>query len=185
MKWKNYGLWVSIASILYMVFRDLGVQIDLTSWETYVTAILGVLATLGIISNPEKGKGYFDRIPSSPVEAVTQVVEQLQNQQPQQTNTQPSILNLNQPLQSQQVTNQSQAIPTQNVAPQTQEVELSNVPAKGKEVPETAVQSNQQATVEPSTTPDQIVNENQTNASQTPTSRGSIHGMPAPPNEFM
>jgi len=58
-RWKNYGLWVSIASVLYMVLKDLGYQIDLTRWETYVTAILGILVSLGVISNPENGKGYF------------------------------------------------------------------------------------------------------------------------------
>lgn len=69
MKWKNYGLWVSITSILYMVLKDLGYQIDLTRWDTYVTAILGILVTLGVISNPESGKGYFDakaKVPPSP-----------------------------------------------------------------------------------------------------------------------
>lgn len=60
MKWKNYGLWVSIASLLYMTLKDLGFQIDLTQWQTYVTGILGILVTLGIISNPENGKGYFN-----------------------------------------------------------------------------------------------------------------------------
>ncbi|WP_299092218.1 hypothetical protein [uncultured Metabacillus sp.] len=60
MKWKNYGLWVSISSVLYMVLEDLGYQIDLTRWETYVTGILGILAALGIISNPENGKGFFN-----------------------------------------------------------------------------------------------------------------------------
>ncbi|WP_193559350.1 hypothetical protein [Metabacillus litoralis] len=60
MKWKNYGLWVSIASVMYMILKDLGLQIDLTQWETYVTSILGILVTLGIISNPESGKGFFD-----------------------------------------------------------------------------------------------------------------------------
>ena len=59
MKWRNYGLWVSMASVIYMVLRDMGMQIDLTQWETYVTAILGILATLGVISNPEQGRGYF------------------------------------------------------------------------------------------------------------------------------
>ncbi|WP_010283596.1 hypothetical protein [Bacillus timonensis] len=87
MKWKNYGLWVSLASILYMVFKDFGMQIDLTTWETYVTAILGFLATLGIISNPDKGRGFFDKIPDTPAEAIAQVTEQLTNQD-QPTNNQ-------------------------------------------------------------------------------------------------
>ncbi|MGM0873804.1 MAG: hypothetical protein ACQEWV_03215 [Bacillota bacterium] len=60
MKWKNYGLWVSIASVLYLVFKDLGLQIYLTQWDTYVTAILGILVILGVISNPENGKGFFN-----------------------------------------------------------------------------------------------------------------------------
>lgn len=105
MKWKNYGLWVSLVSILYMVFKDLGLQIDLTTWETYVTAIFGILATMGIISNPDKGKGFFDKIPDTPVEAVGQIVEQLQSQQPtsqqgmpqqNQSNEHPSSFNTQQ-----------------------------------------------------------------------------------------
>ncbi|MBO1510310.1 hypothetical protein [Metabacillus bambusae] len=68
MKWKNYGLWVSIASVLYMVINDLGYQIDLTRWDTYVTAILGILVALGVISNPESGKGFFNaKIPADHV----------------------------------------------------------------------------------------------------------------------
>lgn len=67
LKWRNYGLWTSIASLLYMIFKDLGLQIDLTSWETYVTSILGILVTLGIISNPESGRGYFNaKTPTQP-----------------------------------------------------------------------------------------------------------------------
>ncbi|APH05155.1 hypothetical protein [Bacillus weihaiensis] len=58
-RWKNYGLWVAIASVLYMLINDLGLQIDLTKWETYVSSILGILVTLGIISNPEDGRGFF------------------------------------------------------------------------------------------------------------------------------
>lgn len=59
MRWRNYGLWASIASLLYMFFRDMGFQIDLTQWETYVNGILGILVAMGIISNPEASKGYF------------------------------------------------------------------------------------------------------------------------------
>lgn len=76
MKWKNYGLWISIASILYMVLKDLGFKIDFTEWQTYVTAIVGILAALGIISNPEKGKGFFDKLPIVE-EIVQEVTEQI------------------------------------------------------------------------------------------------------------
>lgn len=82
LKWKNYGLWTSIASLLYMVFNDLGLQIDLTSWETYVTSILGILVTLGIISNPESGRGYFN------AKAPTQLSNKpMNNQQLEQQNS--------------------------------------------------------------------------------------------------
>jgi hypothetical protein len=43
-----------------MVINDLGYQIDLTRWDTYVTALLGILVALGVISNPESGKGFFN-----------------------------------------------------------------------------------------------------------------------------
>ncbi|HZH58076.1 MAG TPA: hypothetical protein VEY70_00490 [Metabacillus sp.] len=82
MKWRNYGLWTSIASLLYMVFKDLGLQIDLTSWETYVTSILGILVTLGIISNPESGRGYFNA--KTPTQSSDQ---SMNNQQLQQQNS--------------------------------------------------------------------------------------------------
>ena len=73
---------MSVASLLYMVFKDLGLQIDLTSWETYVTSILGILVTLGIISNPESGRGFFNAKTSN------QPPDQLRNnEQPAQYNT--------------------------------------------------------------------------------------------------
>lgn len=78
LRWRNYGLWTSIASLLYMVLKDFGLQIDLTSWETYVTSILGILVTLGIISNPESGKGYFDAKAS----ASTAINKSVENQNP-------------------------------------------------------------------------------------------------------
>jgi len=91
MKWKNYGLWISISSILYMVFRDIGIEIDLTTWETYVTAILGILATLGVIANPEKGRGYFQRKPKPSTsqlieEVVLQVMKNLESSKSQDAN---------------------------------------------------------------------------------------------------
>ncbi|WP_175638935.1 hypothetical protein [Metabacillus schmidteae] len=80
MKWRNYGLWMSVASLLYMVFKDLGLQIDLTSWETYVTSILGILVTLGIISNPENGRGFFNaKTPTQPSDHSMNRQQQVQH----------------------------------------------------------------------------------------------------------
>ena len=57
-KFKNYGLWVAIAALFYLIFEDLGYTIDPTRWETYVTLIIGILIYLGIASNPKEGKGF-------------------------------------------------------------------------------------------------------------------------------
>lgn len=59
-KLKNRGLWISLASLAYLIVKDLGYEIDPTKWETYVSLILGILATLGIFSSPKEGKGYKD-----------------------------------------------------------------------------------------------------------------------------
>ena len=60
MKLKNYGLWVSIASLIFMILQDSGVAVTATKYDLYVKTILGVLVLLGIISNPENGSGYKD-----------------------------------------------------------------------------------------------------------------------------
>ncbi|MBE4909051.1 hypothetical protein IMZ08_13360 [Bacillus luteolus] len=80
MRWRNYGLWASIASLLYMFFRDMGLQIDLTQWETYVNGILGVLVALGIISNPEASKGYFKIKKNVTGQTGQQMAQNVQNQ---------------------------------------------------------------------------------------------------------
>lgn len=60
-KLKNYGLWVAIAALFYMILEDLGFAIDPTRWETYVTLIIGILICLGIVSNPKDGKWFKDK----------------------------------------------------------------------------------------------------------------------------
>lgn len=80
MRWKNYGLWASIASLLYMFLRDMGYQIDFTQWETYVNGILGVLVALGIISNPEQSKGYFPMKKNVTGQTGQQLAQNVQNQ---------------------------------------------------------------------------------------------------------
>lgn len=61
-RWRNYALWVSITSQALLLAQLLGhltgafeisdvLQQDLT---TVINVVLGLLATLGIISNPTK-----------------------------------------------------------------------------------------------------------------------------------
>jgi uncharacterized membrane protein len=59
-KFKNYGLWVSLASGLLLVLQNLDLGIDIGKYNLVVNSVLGLLVTAGVISNPEKGKGYTD-----------------------------------------------------------------------------------------------------------------------------
>lgn len=58
---RNYGLWVSIASLVLLVVQAFGVQIDVGKYNSIVNAILTVLVGLGIVSDPTtETKGYGD-----------------------------------------------------------------------------------------------------------------------------
>lgn len=60
-KFKNRGLWLALAALLYMIIEDLGYSIDPTRWETYVTLVVGILIYFGIVLNPADGKGFKDK----------------------------------------------------------------------------------------------------------------------------
>lgn len=49
---RNYGLWISVASLVFMILQNSGIQITPETWDLYVNAILGILILLGIINNP-------------------------------------------------------------------------------------------------------------------------------------
>jgi uncharacterized membrane protein len=58
---KNYGLWVSVASLTFMVLQNAGIQVTPESWDLYLNSILGILILLGIINNPTTdNKGFGD-----------------------------------------------------------------------------------------------------------------------------
>lgn len=58
MKWKNYGLYVALGSLVVMLLNDTaGIAPEVT--EPYVDAGLTILVAAGVVSNPEKnGKGF-------------------------------------------------------------------------------------------------------------------------------
>lgn len=60
-KWKNYGLWVAIASLLGMILQDVGFHIAPEKFEKYVDAVFTILVLAGIISNPSIGRGFTDK----------------------------------------------------------------------------------------------------------------------------
>ena len=59
-KLSNYGLWVSIASCIIMIFQACGLKFDVPYVNEIITAVLGVFVTLGILSNPSIGSGFSD-----------------------------------------------------------------------------------------------------------------------------
>lgn len=54
---KNYGLWVAVASLGFMIAKDVGFAITPEKYDTYVNTILTVLVLLGIVNNPTKTRG--------------------------------------------------------------------------------------------------------------------------------
>lgn len=51
-RFKNYGLWVAIFSLIPMVINSLGIKIIPEDYEKITTTILTIFATLGILNNP-------------------------------------------------------------------------------------------------------------------------------------
>lgn len=60
-KLKNYGLWMAIISCIIMIVQTLGLNVDIPILKEALIGICGVLVTLGIISDPDKGKGFKDK----------------------------------------------------------------------------------------------------------------------------
>ena len=58
---RNYGLWVSFASLVLLVAQAFGVKIDVGKYNTIVNAVLAFLVGLGVINNPTtENKGFGD-----------------------------------------------------------------------------------------------------------------------------
>lgn len=57
---KNYGFWLSMVSAIVILLQALGLKVNLPYVNEVVTAVLGVLVMLGIVSNPTDGSGYGD-----------------------------------------------------------------------------------------------------------------------------
>lgn len=58
---RNYGLWVSFASLVLLVLQLFGVQVDVGKYNSLVNAALTVLVGLGIVNDPTtETKGYGD-----------------------------------------------------------------------------------------------------------------------------
>lgn len=58
-KLKNYGLWLSLFSLLGLLLQD--TNLLPVNYNQYVELIMYILITLGVVSNPSVGKGYVDK----------------------------------------------------------------------------------------------------------------------------
>lgn len=59
-RWKNYGLWVSIAALIPLILSSFGIHI-IPNYQEIVNAILAILVAAGILSNPSTtSKWYSD-----------------------------------------------------------------------------------------------------------------------------
>lgn len=57
-RYKNYGLWLALFSLIGLLLRDTG--LSFSSYEEYVDLLMYILIALGVVSNPSIGKGYSD-----------------------------------------------------------------------------------------------------------------------------
>jgi uncharacterized membrane protein len=62
-RWRNYALWVSIASLIGIFVQDAGLLAP-DKYDEYVKAIFAVLTAAGVIVNPSLGKGVRDEVDS-------------------------------------------------------------------------------------------------------------------------
>lgn len=60
-RWKNKGLWVSVAALILLILQNAGIAIDAGKYNEFVTGVLAILTMLGVISDPTtQNSGYLD-----------------------------------------------------------------------------------------------------------------------------
>ncbi len=59
-KCKNKGFWISLVAAVVMVLQACGLKIDVPVVNEIVSAVMGVLVVLGIVSDADRGRGYLD-----------------------------------------------------------------------------------------------------------------------------
>ena len=61
-KFKNVGLWISVAALIPMVFKGFNINILPVNYNEIVNTLLGILILAGILNNPSNGSGYTDNL---------------------------------------------------------------------------------------------------------------------------
>lgn len=58
-RWKNYGLWVAIASFIPLLLQGFGVDFLPANYDQIINSLLGILVMAGIVSNPTTESKWF------------------------------------------------------------------------------------------------------------------------------
>jgi phi LC3 family holin len=59
-RFKNYALWVAVASLGLIVAQAFGLTIAEDKYNEVVNAVLTVLVLAGVVNNPTSGNGFKD-----------------------------------------------------------------------------------------------------------------------------
>ena len=60
-RFKNYGLWLALASLGLIVAQSFGLNIAEDKYTEVVNAVLTVLVLAGVVNNPTSGSGFKDK----------------------------------------------------------------------------------------------------------------------------
>ncbi|MGL6173444.1 MAG: hypothetical protein ACRC1P_02395 [Cellulosilyticaceae bacterium] len=66
-RFKNYGLWVSIAALIPLILQAFGISI-IPDYNQIVNAILSILVMAGILSNPTTDNKWFGDDKTTPTD---------------------------------------------------------------------------------------------------------------------
>jgi phi LC3 family holin len=59
-RFKNYGLWLAVASLGLIIAQAFGLSIAEDKYNEVVNAVLTVLVLAGVVNNPTSGSGFKD-----------------------------------------------------------------------------------------------------------------------------
>jgi uncharacterized membrane protein len=59
-RFKNYALWIAVASLGLIVAQAFGLDIAEDKYNEIVNAVLTVLVLAGVVNNPSNGTGFKD-----------------------------------------------------------------------------------------------------------------------------
>jgi phi LC3 family holin len=59
-RFKNYALWLAVASLGLIVAQAFGLNIAEDKYNEVVNAVLTVLVLAGVVNNPTSGTGFKD-----------------------------------------------------------------------------------------------------------------------------